>query len=80
MALPGTSTQATPVVMNVIDGTSAVASQAVVGLGTSVIYTTLGRVYTVGNNVSGQLGDGTTVSKSTPILGQYINQTLPLRF
>ncbi len=80
VALPGTSTQATPVVMNVIDGTSAVASQAVVGLGTSVIYTTLGRVYTVGNNVSGQLGDGTTVSKSTPILGQYINQTLPLRF
>ncbi len=79
-AIPGTTTQSTPVVMSVIDGTSSVASQAVVGLGTSVIYTTLGRVYTVGNNASGQLGDGTTVSKSTPVLGQYINQTLPLRY
>ncbi|OYX37938.1 hypothetical protein B7Z00_02585 [Candidatus Saccharibacteria bacterium 32-50-10] len=80
VALPGTLAQTTPVVMNVIDGTSVVASQVVAGYGTAVIYTTLGRVYTVGNNGSGQLGDGTTVSKSTPIMGQYINQTLPLRF
>ncbi len=80
IALPGPAAQATPVAMNVIDGTSAVASQAVVGYGTSVIYTTLGRVYTVGNNASGQLGDGTTVNKSTPLLGRYINESLPLRF
>ncbi len=80
ISLPGTSTQSTPVVMGVINGTSVLASQAVVGGGTSVIYTTLGRVYTVGKNDSGQLGDGTTVSKSTPILGQYVNQTLPLRY
>lgn len=43
------------------------------GGGTTVIFTTDNRVYTVGNNNGGQLGDGTTTNSSTPILGKYTN-------
>lgn len=63
----------TPVVMNVIDGTSISASTVQVGLGTTVIFTSNGSVYTVGNNSRGQLGDGTTTNRSTPIRAKYLN-------
>jgi alpha-tubulin suppressor-like RCC1 family protein len=63
----------TPVVMNVIDGTSISANTVQVGLGTTVIFTSNGSVYTVGNNSRGQLGDGTTTNRSTPIRAKYLN-------
>jgi alpha-tubulin suppressor-like RCC1 family protein len=72
--------QKTPVVMNVIDGIGIAARQVQVGYGTSVIYTTAGRVYTVGNNNRGQLGDGTTTNRSTPYLSQYINASSPTQY
>ncbi len=43
------------------------------GGGTTVIFTTDNRVYTVGNNNRGQLGDGTTTDSTVPILGRYTN-------
>ncbi len=36
------------------------------GYGTTVIYTSNGKVYTVGNNSNGQLGDSTTVNNPVP--------------
>jgi alpha-tubulin suppressor-like RCC1 family protein len=73
-------TQKTPVAMNVIDGVNITAREVQVGAGTSVIYTTSGRVYTVGRNDSGQLGDGTTTNRSTPYLSQYINASAPTQY
>lgn len=64
---------ATPVVMSVINGATIVAKQVQSGFGTTIVFTTNGSVYTVGNNGSGQLGDGTTTNSSTPIKAQYIN-------
>jgi len=70
----------TPVVMSVIDGSSIVASQVKTGYGTTVVFTTNGSVYTVGNNGSGQLGDGTTTNRSTPIKAQYVNNLAPTTY
>jgi len=47
------------------------------GLGTTVLLTDEGKIYTVGNNGSGQLGDGTLTNSSTPQARQYVN-TRPL--
>jgi alpha-tubulin suppressor-like RCC1 family protein len=43
------------------------------GFGTTVILTTGGKVYTVGNNSDGQLGDGTTTNSSVPKANRYTN-------
>jgi len=43
------------------------------GLGTTVVLTDEGRIFTVGNNANGQLGDGTTNNSSTPLARQYAN-------
>lgn len=48
------------------------------GLGTTVILTTDGKIYTVGNNAHGQLGDGTTTNRSLPRANQYTNIIKPL--
>lgn len=61
----------TPVKMNLPAGVAASTVQT--GYGTTVVLTTAGTVYTVGNNGNGQLGDGTTTNSSTPILAKYIN-------
>ena len=63
----------TPVAMNVIDGSAVSARSVQVGLGTTVIFTTDGSVYSVGNNSHGQLGDGTMNNSSTPIRAKYLN-------
>lgn len=68
-----TTNRSTPVVMQVINGTSIAASEVRVGRGTAVIYTTDNRVYTVGDNSSGQLGDGTTINSSIPRANKYTN-------
>ena len=72
--------QKTPVQMSIIDGVSIAAKQVQVGYGTTVIYTTDGRVFTVGNNNRGQLGDGTTNNRSVPYLSQYINSATLMQY
>jgi len=62
---------ATPVKMTLPVGIKAQSVQT--GLGTAIILTDQGRIYTVGNNSNGQLGDGTTINSSTPQARQYVN-------
>jgi alpha-tubulin suppressor-like RCC1 family protein len=69
--------RSTPATMQVLDGSSVRAQQVQSGFGTTVILTTNGKVYTVGNNSNGQLGDGTTTNSSTPRANRYTN-VLPL--
>ena len=74
----GTTTdRSTPVAMGVIDGTNIKALQVQTGYGTTIILTDNHKVYTVGNNGNGQLGDGTTTNSSTPKANQYTN-ALPI--
>jgi alpha-tubulin suppressor-like RCC1 family protein len=61
----------TPIKMNLPVGIRAQTVQN--GLGTTVILTDEGKIYTVGNNANGQLGDGTTTNSSTPQARQYVN-------
>jgi alpha-tubulin suppressor-like RCC1 family protein len=61
----------TPVKMNLPAGIRAQTIQS--GIGTTVILTDEGKIYTVGNNANGQLGDGSTVNSSTPLARQYVN-------
>ncbi len=68
---------ATPTAMQVINGSGIAAKEVVSGKGTTVIYTTNGRVYTVGNNDYGQLGDGTQINKSVPAANTYTNVINP---
>ena len=70
--------QSTPRYMNLPAGVRAKTVQA--GLGTSVVLTESGQIYTVGNNQHGQLGDGTTVSKCVPGAHRYVNVLPPVIF
>jgi alpha-tubulin suppressor-like RCC1 family protein len=63
---------ATPKKMDVF-GPSMPAKLVLSGMGTTVIYTEKGGVYTVGNNSNGQIGDGTTNNAYTPIRAKYTN-------
>lgn len=67
--------EVSPKKMNLPTGVSAKSVQS--GLGTTVVLTDDGKIYTVGNNTNGQLGDGTTTSSSTPLARKYVN-TRPL--
>jgi alpha-tubulin suppressor-like RCC1 family protein len=70
----GTTTdRSTPVAMSVIDGSTIKALQVQSGFGTTVVLTANHKVYTVGNNGDGQLGDGTTNNSSTPAANKYTN-------
>ena len=70
----GTTTSTlTPVAMNVIDGSTIKALQVGSGYGTTIVLTDNHKVYTVGNNSNGQLGDGTTTNSSTPKANKYTN-------
>ncbi len=67
-----TANQATPVRMqNFPTGTAIRSVQS--GYGTTVLISTTGRVFTLGNNSNGQLGDGTTTFSSEPRANQYTN-------
>jgi len=61
----------TPVQMTFPAGVRAQTVQT--GFGSTVILTDEGKIYTVGNNANGQLGDGTTTNSSTPLIRQYVN-------
>jgi alpha-tubulin suppressor-like RCC1 family protein len=74
----GTTTdRSTPVAMGVINGSDTKALQVESGYGTTIVLTDNHKVYTVGNNENGQLGDGTTNNSSTPKANQYTN-ALPI--
>lgn len=74
----GTTTgRITPVAMQVFDGVATSAKQVKSGFGTTIILTTNSKIYTVGNNSDGQLGDGTTTNSSVPKANRYTN-VLPL--
>jgi alpha-tubulin suppressor-like RCC1 family protein len=60
-----------PVKMSLPVGVTAKQVQA--GYGTAVILTSDNKIYTVGNNSNGQLGDGTTNNSSTPRANRYTN-------
>lgn len=64
---------ATPRQMNVFGSGSNFAKYVRSGYGTTVIYTSYGKVYTVGNNANGQLGDGTKANSSMPKANIYTN-------
>ncbi len=56
----------TPQQMTVIGEIGNAAKEVRSGYGTTVIYTNNGKVFTVGNNSNGQLGDGTLQNNSIP--------------
>ena len=64
---------ATPQQMNIIGQDGDYASLVKSGRGTTVIYTSNGKVFTVGDNGRGQLGDGTTTNSSIPRANAYTN-------
>ena len=68
----------TPQLMSLPAGIRAKSVQT--GLGTTIILTESGQIYTVGNNANGQLGDGTTVNRSVPKASQYTNDTPAVLF
>ncbi len=68
-----TTARSTPVAMQVFNGTTIKAKQVQSGYGTTVILTDSNKIYTVGNNGNGQLGDGTTTNSSTPKANRYTN-------
>lgn len=66
-----TSFVVTPQKMSLPVGVKAKRVQT--GLGTTIVLTTDGKIFTVGNNANGQLGDGTTTNSSVPFAAKYTN-------
>ena len=69
----GTTSQNEPTPRKMNLPTNIKAKSVQTGFGTTVILTQDGRIYTVGNNNYGQLGDGTTNNSSTPRANIYTN-------
>ena len=67
--------RSTPVAMDpsIIDGVKVRAKYVRCGIGTTVVITESNKVYTVGNNNNGQLGNGLKTNTSTPDAHQYTN-------
>jgi alpha-tubulin suppressor-like RCC1 family protein len=78
----GLSANPNPVAVNGIDGVTIQAKSVQSGRGTTVIFANGNRVYAVGNNANGQLGDPLfTGSYSTSIiLNQYVNKFIPIQY
>lgn len=75
-----TTARSTPVAMQVFDGVNVRAERIQAGYGTTVILSTDKKIYTVGNNSHGQLGDGTTTNSSTPKANRLTNIVPVLNF
>lgn len=71
------TTVSTPKAMNVIDGSNIKAADVLAGIGTAVVISTTGIVYSVGNNDYGQLGDGTKNDSLVPIQAKYLQPRVP---
>lgn len=53
------------------------------GYGTTVLLTTSGQIYTVGNNSNGQVGNNSVTLggyTSTPVLNNYVTSMVPIRY
>lgn len=69
----GTTSQNEPTPRKMNLPATVKAKSVQTGFGTTVILTRDGKIYTVGNNNYGQLGDGTTNNNSTPRANIYTN-------
>lgn len=76
----GTTTPSSTFVEMQVFGASEPAKEVQSGYGTTVIFTGTGRVYAVGNNSHGQIGDGTTTNRTTPVASNYLNVGPPTYF
>lgn len=54
--------------------------QVIAGGGTTVVRMATNRVFSVGNNSNGQLGDGTTTNSAEPKVRLYLNPAKPLSY
>lgn len=63
-----------PVKMQTFGSGGECAERVQSGNGTTMIFTSNDKIYTVGNNDQGQLGDGTRANKSTPYFSSAINK------
>ncbi|HEY0965256.1 MAG TPA: hypothetical protein VGE13_02130 [Candidatus Saccharimonadales bacterium] len=62
----------TPIKMSLPDGVGAETVQS--GFGTTIVFGDDGKLYTMGRNVNGTVGDGTTNNRCVPTTGAYTNQ------
>ncbi len=61
-----------PIKMNLPAGVRAQAVQS--GYGTTIVFADDGKLYTMGRNANGTIGDGTTTNRCVPTTGAYTNQ------
>lgn len=76
----GNTTSSTTFVAMQVFGSNEPAKEVQSGFGTTVIYTSNGRVYAVGNNQDGQVGNGSTTNTTTPEASKYLNVGPPVYF
>ncbi len=74
------STSYTPCTVNSYAFEDLNPVQVISGGGTTVIRMGTNRIFSVGNNSSGQLGDGTTTTSSEPKARKFLNIAAPLSY
>lgn len=67
----------TPFAMLNIDGVVNKAVDVLTGYGSTVVLSDTGKIYAVGRNNFGQLGDGTTSNRTSPIEPAYLQARAP---